>query len=77
MPPIVYERRHRTGCGSRGARTQPVAGNAVWFRHFNPLNEYAGFPPMGAARPTAAPGMEACASTASPRSGVHPQDLVF
>ena len=63
MLPLVYARRHRTGCGCRGARTQPVAGNVVWFRHATPLKEYAGFSPNGCGTSGSRPGMEALRCT--------------
>ena len=50
----------------------------VWFRYFNPLDEFAGFSPMAAARLTADLGMEALRFNSDFfKNGAHPQDLVF
>ena len=43
----------------------------VRFRYFNPLTEYAGFSPMGAARLTTALGMEVLRFDREPFATVH------
>ena len=50
----------------------------VWFRYFNPLEEFAGFSPMAAGRMTADMGIDALRFNREFfRNGAHPQDLVF
>ena len=50
----------------------------VWHRHFNPMDEYAGFSPVAPARLTADMGREALVFNRDFfRNGAQPQDLVF
>ena len=50
----------------------------VWFHYFNPLEEFAGFAPMAAARLTADMGIDALRFNREFfRNGAHPQDMVF
>ncbi len=50
----------------------------VWFRYFNPMEEYAGFSPMAAARLTADMSIDAVRFNREFfRNGANPQDLVF
>ena len=70
----------RRGVRLRGAWTGDCAPaeEVVWFRYFNPLEEFAGFAPMAAARLTADMGMDALRFNREFfRNGAQPQDLVF
>lgn len=50
----------------------------VWFRYFNPLEEFAGFSPMAAGRLTADMGIDALRFNREFfRNGAQPQDMVF
>ena len=50
----------------------------VWFRYFNPLEEFAGFAPLAAARLTADMGIDALRFNREFfRNGAQPQDMVF
>ena len=50
----------------------------VWFRYFNPLEEFAGFSPMAAGRLTADMGIDALRFNREFfRNGAHPQDMIF
>jgi phage portal protein BeeE len=50
----------------------------IWFRYFNPMEEFAGFSPMAAGRLTADMGIDALRFNREFfRNGVNPQDLVF
>lgn len=50
----------------------------VWFRYFNPLDEFAGLSPLAAGRLTADMGMDALRFNREFfRNGAQPQDLVF
>ena len=50
----------------------------VWFRYFNPLEEFSGLSPMAAARLTADMGIDALRFNREFfRNGAQPQDLVF
>ena len=61
-----------------GRETALLPDEVVWFRYFNPLEEYAGFAPLAAARLTADMGMEALRFNREFfRNGAQPQDLVF
>ena len=62
----------------RGRETALLPEEVVWFRYFNPLEEFAGFAPMAAARLTADMGMDALRFNREFfRNGAQPQDLVF
>ena len=55
-----------------------LAEEVVWFRYFNPLEEFAGFSPMAAARLTADMGIDALRFNREFfRNGAQPQDIVF
>ena len=50
----------------------------MWFRYFNPMEEFAGFSPMAAGRLTADMGIDALRFNREFfRNGANPQDLVF
>lgn len=61
-----------------GRQTAMLPEEVVWFRYFNPLEELAGFAPMGPARLTADMGMDALRFNREFfRNGAQPQDIVF
>ena len=64
---------------SEGGREFPMLREeVVWFRYFNPLDEYAGFSPMAAARLNADMGIDAVRFNREFfRNSASPQDLVF
>ena len=62
----------------RGEEFPMLPEEVVWFRYFNPLEEFAGFAPMAAARLTADMGIDALRFNREFfRNGAHPQDLIF
>lgn len=62
----------------RGKETALLPEEVVWFRYFNPLEEFAGFAPLAAARLTADMGMDALRFNREFfRNGAQPQDIVF
>ncbi len=61
-----------------GRETPLLPEEVVWFRYFNPLEEFAGFAPLAAARLTADMGLDALRFNREFfRNGAQPQDLVF
>ena len=61
-----------------GQQTAMLPEEVVWFRYFNPLEEFAGFAPLAAARLTADMGLDALRFNREFfRNGAQPQDLIF
>ena len=64
--------------GPMGRRVPLMPEEVVWFRYFNPLDEYAGFAPIAAARLTLDMGRDALKFNAGFfKNSAMPQDVVF